>query len=57
MAEKYKITYNIKIADTNSDLYGILVEQTKTFNSLQDAMSFIRNNTAMIVGKPILERK
>ena len=57
MTEKIKIVYNIRVADKNSDLFGILIEKSKTFNSLQDAMLFVRDANSGIVGKPILEKK
>ena len=57
MTEKIKIVYNIRVADKNSDLFGILIEKSKTFNSLHDAMLFVRDANSGIVGKPILEKK
>ena len=53
MADKYKVLYNIRVADKASELFGVLVEKSKHFNSLQEAMKFIRNNPD-IVGKPVL---
>ena len=56
MTEKYKITYNVRIADKDSTRFGVLAEKTKVFNTLQDAMNFVRTS-GEIVGKPLLTQK
>lgn len=56
MAEKFKITYNLRMEDKNSPLFGVLIEKTKTFSTLRDAMNFVRTS-GEIVGKPLLTEK
>lgn len=58
-----KVSYNVKILDKNSDLYGYIVERKETFKSLSDATMFVRKIPAIIgsgsqlVGLPTIEGK
>lgn len=58
---KYKVSYNTKSDDKASSLYGVLVERTANFNSLQGAIKFARdvvnlkNSGVTLVGKPTVE--
>jgi hypothetical protein len=58
---KYKVSYNTKSDDKASSLYGVLIERTANFDSLQSAMKFARDLQALkksgvtLVGKPTVE--
>lgn len=56
MKNKIVVTYNIRVADKASNLFGVLREVEKTFNTLSEAMKFIRSN-GDIVGKATLSER
>lgn len=60
--EKFKVFYTVKINDRTSNDFGLLLDKTVKFSSLQDAIKFVRtvqnvNKTNIgLVGKPAIER-
>lgn len=58
----YKVSYNIKMKNKASTLYGLLLEESVKFPSLESAHKFslrlmnIKKNKYDVIGKPIIEK-
>ena len=62
MDMKFVVDYTIKHTDKTSSLYNLLIDRKVKFNSLQDAIKFVKtidnkyNDQIKLVGKPSIER-
>jgi hypothetical protein len=59
---RFKVTYDIKHINKTSTLNGLLTPETCKFDTLQDAIKFVRvmhgrrTNKYEVVGMPVIER-
>lgn len=58
----FEVFYNVKHYEKSSNLYGLLIERKAKFDSLQDAIKFVRSIKGMkkngieVIGMPAIER-